>query len=278
MLSQRIIQNIPSLRLTPSSRAGMRGGKVIPLVEFSRGDFLVKTVRSRRELLQVQSLRYDVFHREYKQKKFPFGLDLDRFDAWSDHLVIMDQRTGCFVGTYRLLLEDRAPYFYSETEFDMAPLKKLPGLKLELSRACIHKEYRNGVIIGLLWRGLVQYAQAAGADYLFGMSSVKTMDPSEVARVYHQLRATGYVDETLPCLPIHGFAVPQFHEHLAAAEKAPPADTSDLVPALLKSYLRAGAKVVGEPSIDPDFKCADFVTLLDIRNLGKAYERKFKLC
>ena len=277
MLSQRIIQTIPSLRRAPSFKTAEQGGKVIPLVEFSRGDFLVKTVRSNRDLRQVQSLRYDVFHREYKQKKFPFGLDLDRFDAWSDHLVIMDKRTGCFVGTYRLLLEGRAPYFYSETEFDMSPLKALAGKKLELSRACIHKDYRSGVIIGLLWRGLVQYVQASGADYLFGMSSFKSTDPAEIARVYRQLCAEGSVDQSLPCLPLGDYQVPGFHE-LLEAPLNPEASGADLVPPLLKSYLRAGAKVIGVPALDEDFRCADFLTLLDMRNLGKAYERKFKLC
>ncbi len=281
MLSQRIIQTIPALRRAPSFKTATLDGKVIPLVEFSRGDFLVKTVRSKRDLRQVQSLRYDVFHREYKQKKFPFGLDLDRFDAWSDHLVIMDQRTGCFVGTYRLLLEDRAPYFYSETEFDMSPLKALPGRKLELSRACIHKDYRNGMVISLLWRGLVQYAQASGAEYLFGMSSFKSTTTAEIARVYLQLRAEGAVDESLPCLPFGGYKIQDLHkamEELTATPDNPDAPAGNLVPALLKSYLRAGAKVIGEPALDEDFKCADFLTLLDLRNMGKAYERKFKLC
>jgi len=277
MLSQRIIQTMPAFRRAPSFKSAVLGGKVIPLVEFSRGDFVVKTVRSKRDLRQVQSLRYDVFHREYKQKKFPFGLDLDRFDAWSDHLVIMDQKTGCFVGTYRLLLEDRAPYFYSETEFDMSPLKALPGKKLELSRACIHKDYRNGVVIGLLWRGLVQYVQASGADYLFGMSSFKSTDPAEIARAYVQLRADKAIDETLPCLPIGNYKIPEFHE-IVGIESARGAQSPEIIPALLKSYLRAGAKVIGEPALDEDFKCADFLTILDMKNLGKAYERKFKLC
>lgn len=277
MLSQRIIQTMPAFRRAPSFKTAVLGGKLIPLVEFSRGDFIVKTVRSKRDLRQVQSLRYDVFHREYKQKKFPFGLDLDRFDAWSDHLVIMDKRTGCFVGTYRLLLEDRAPYFYSETEFDMSPLKGLPGRKLELSRACIHKDYRNGVVIGLLWRGLVQYVQASGADYLFGMSSFKSTDPVEIVRAYKQLQVDNAIDESLPCLPTGKFKVPGFHDLLAAQPPEGPR-SPDIIPALLKSYLRAGARVIGQPALDEDFKCADFLTLLDMRNLGKAYERKFKLC
>ena len=277
MLSQKIIQTMPAFRRAPSFKSAVLGGKGIPLVEFSRGDFVVKTVRSKRDLRQVQSLRYDVFHREYKQKKFPFGLDLDRFDAWSDHLVIMDQKTGCFVGTYRLLLEDRAPYFYSETEFDMSPLKALPGRKLELSRACIHKDYRNGVVIGLLWRGLVQYVQASGADYLFGMSSFKSTDPAEIVRAYKQLQVDKSIDESLPCLPVGNYKIPGFHEILAAQPPEGP-QSPEIIPALLKSYLRAGAKVIGEPALDEDFKCADFLTLLDMRNLGKAYERKFKLC
>ena len=277
MLSQRIIQTMPALRRAPSFKAAEQGGKLIPLVEFSRGDFLVKTVRSKRDLRQVQSLRYDVFHREYKQKKFPFGLDLDRFDAWSDHLVIMDQRTGCFVGTYRLLLEGRAPYFYSETEFDMSPLMAISGRKLELSRACIHKDYRNGVVIGLLWRGLVQYVQASGADYLFGMSSFKSTNPAEIALLYQQLRAEGSVDESLPCMPAGDYKIPGFHRYLQNPAN-PDVPAPDLVPPLLKSYLRAGAKVIGEPALDEDFRCADFLTLLDMKKLGKAYERKFKLC
>lgn len=277
MISQRIIQSMPALRRAPGLKVAAAVGSPTPHIDFTRGDFQVKTVRSNRDLRQVQSLRYDVFHREFKQSKFPFGLDLDRFDAWSDHLVIVDRKTGCFVGTYRLLLEDRAPYFYSETEFDMHALKALPGKKLELSRACIHRDYRNGVIIGLLWRGLVHYIQAAGVDYLFGMSSLKSTDPSEIARVYQSLSSSGSIDEMVPVRPTGQFVIPGFHGLVDLVSRELPPDP-EMVPPLLRSYIRAGAKVIGEPALDKEFRCADFVTLLEMSKLGKAYERKFKFC
>lgn len=277
MISQRIIQSMPAFSRAPALKVAAAQGLSTPNIDFTRGDFQVKTVRSKRDLRQVQILRYDVFHREFKQKKFPFGLDMDRFDAWSDHLVIVDRKTGCFVGTYRLLLEGRSPYFYSETEFDMAPLKLLPGKKLELSRACIHSDYRNGVVIGLLWRGLVQYIQAAGVDYLFGMSSFKSTEPEQIARVYHALLSEGNLDASVPCQPMGHFIIPNFHKHVDAVSQLG-VSHSEMIPPLLKSYIRAGARVIGEPALDEEFKCADFVTLLEMSKLGKAYERKFKLC
>jgi len=47
------------------------------------------------------------------------------------------------------------------------------------------------------------------------------------------------------------------------------------VPALLKGYLKLGAKVCGEPAWDPDFNTADFPMLLSLDNMGKRYRRHF---
>jgi putative hemolysin len=40
-----------------------------------------------------------------------------------------------------------------------------------------------------------------------------------------------------------------------------------MTPSLIGAYLQLGAKICGEPAYDPDFKCADFLTLLDIKDL-----------
>ncbi len=51
--------------------------------------------------------------------------------------------------------------FYSENEFDLSAIKKLPGGKLELGRSCVHKEYRQGNMVSLLWAGIAKLLNCA---------------------------------------------------------------------------------------------------------------------
>ena len=212
-------------------------------VEFTRGHFTVKTVQSKRELWQVMTLRYEVFHREYKNKKIPFGLDRDRFDSQADHLAIIDNRINRIVGTYRLISDVRTTDFYSKTEFDITDLLMRDGGKVELSRACIHKDYRNGAVITLLWRGIIEYLNQSGARWLFGMASVKTVNPDELAAVFKSLEAEGAIDGTVQIKAIDGYRIPDFERRLQLAQVTD--QSTAMVPALLRSYLRAGAVVVG---------------------------------
>ena len=52
-------------------------------------------------------------------------------------------------------------------------------------------------------------------------------------------------------------------------------DIKGLIPPLLRSYFTAGAKVYGEPALDLDFKCIDFLTILDVNNLTSGYKRRY---
>ncbi|MEI6832698.1 MAG: GNAT family N-acyltransferase [bacterium] len=244
-------------------------------VEFTRGHFTVKTVQSKRELWQVMTLRYEVFHREYKHKKIPFGLDRDRFDAEADHLAIIDNRINRIVGTYRLISGDRTTNFYSKTEFDITDLLAREGGKVELSRACIHKDYRNGAVITLLWRGIIEYLNQSGARWLFGMASVKTINPDELAAVYRTLEAEGAVDLSFRIKALEGYRINNFARSLEAATVTE--QSKAMVPALLRSYLRAGAVVVGDPAIDMDFNCGDLFVVFDVSKMSSTYNRKYQV-
>jgi putative hemolysin len=46
-------------------------------------------------------------------------------------------------------------------------------------------------------------------------------------------------------------------------------------PALIKGYLRCGAKVLGPPAWDPDFNTADLPLLMRIEDLPTKYRRHF---
>lgn len=244
-------------------------------VNFTRGHFTVKTIESKRELWQVMTLRYEVFHREYMHKKLPYGIDRDRYDAYADHLAIVDNRINKIVGTYRLISDARSADFYSKTEFNIDDLLARDSGKVELSRACIHRDYRNGAVITLLWRGIMEYLTASGSRWLFGMGSVKTVNPDELASVYKCLLNDGSVDYSYSIKALDGFAIPDFADRLKRAEITESA--REQIPTLLKSYIRAGAVISGDPAIDLDFNCGDLFVVMDISKLSSTYNRKYQV-
>lgn len=251
-------------------------------LSFSKGHYQVKTVDNWNELEEVLRLRYEVFHREFQNKKFPLGLDVDRFDPMADHLVILDKRTGKIVGTYRLIASRFVHTFYSESEFKLDGFLALSGSKLELSRACIHRDYRTGSVIHLLWRGLIQYIFSVDAEYLFGCGSVKTTDVVESARIFKYLKDNDHVNLKHAIEPLPSYQMPDFESALGTLDKDEKAGTPEayeatkkLVPPLLGAYIKAGAKVCSLPALDSDFHCVDFLTVLKMTELSKSFERKY---
>ncbi len=244
-------------------------------VYFEKGSYIVKTIESRSELKEVMKLRYQVFHKEYRKKKFPFGLDVESLDPVADHLVIIDKESDKIVGTYRLICSEFSNVFYSQSEFNIQGFFELPGVKLELSRACIHKDFRKGVVMNLLWRGLVKYMNEVKAKYLFGCSSVKTMDPKEVGLVVEKFRAEGQLlNPPMSAEPLPMYEMARLTAMLEDTAISKPIE--EMIPALLQSYLKAGAKVSSSPALDKDFNCVDFFTVLDMESLTQLYERRYR--
>jgi len=251
-------------------------------ISFDKGNFTVKTAENGAELEEVLKLRYDIFHREFLNKKFPFGLDIDPFDRLADHLIIIDRRQTKIVGTYRLISSRYSQSFYSQTEFHLDKLMTSPGTKLELSRACIQRDFRTGPVMNLLWRGLSQYLQALEAKYLFGCASIKTMDLGDVTRIYRYLVSQGQVSDEFGIAPTPDFVMPGFAQTLAALDaKNEPIDKEwgkKSIPPLFNSYLKMGAKVCSAPALDRDFRCVDYFTVLRVAELTRLYERKYTAC
>lgn len=245
-------------------------------VHFTRGNFTVKTVESRRELWQVFKLRYEVFHREYKNRKFPFGIDRDRYDQWADHLAIVDNRIGKVIGTYRLINSAISTDFYSASEFDISALaNKFEGGQVELSRACIHRSYRNGAVINMLWRGICDYVSTAGARILFGMGSIKTTNHAEIAAVYRQLLSEGCIDSSIKVSARSEYKIPEFERLVSDA--VPSQEAAEQVPTLVRSYLKAGAMIGTDVALDADFNCADLFIVMDMARVSAMFSRKYQI-
>ena len=241
--------------------------------------YIIKTVDDIFELEQALELRYEVFYRETLNKDTFTRIDIDKFDILSDHLIIIDKKLGEVVGTYRLISSEFSDNFYSETEFSMESIKSTPGIKIELGRACVHRSYRNGTAIALLWKGLSEYIKALHANYLFGCSSVSTTNALEISLIYKYIKELHLSPEEMRVYPKIKYKLKDLGYHMEAFQKFDIKSESirESIPALLRSYLKAGSVICGEPALDKKFKCADFFTVLDLQILTESYEKRYKV-
>ena len=272
VIHSSIARNIPPHQL-PQVRSFPRKVRV----DFSVGRYTVRTIDTEAEFAQVLTLRRDVFLAEFAGKDLVFLNDCDSFDELSDVLAISEHETGRIVGAYRLIGSLYSDRYYTETEFALGDFADLPGVKLELSRACIAPDQRNGIVISLLWKGLAEYARLTGTDYLFGLSSVNTVRSEEAAAIFRHFDAKGLVDFRYGIAPLSGGKIEDLTEAVRGAviTEDQQQGGSLLVPSLLKSYIKAGARVCSYPVIDHEFRCIDFLTVLRWKDLATSYQRRF---
>lgn len=233
----------------------------------------LRLAASAADLQAVQRLRYDIFTEEL-HAVFPNaeqGLDSDHFDSWCEHFMVVDKNTDEVVGTYRLLTPENAiaaQGYYSEQEFDLAPLAAMRPKLVEVGRSCIHANYRTGRVIMLLWSGIAAIMRAGGYRYLLGCASVSLRDDGvTAAEVWRHAQKSMAQNPHLPKLePIHRYPVEKLNSNLPAR-----------VPPLIKGYLNLGAGICGAPAWDPDFNTADFPILLDLHYLDERYKKHFGL-
>jgi putative hemolysin len=243
--------------------------------------YILKTADTSEELIESCRLRHNVFYRELQEIEKE-GIDVDQFDSHFDHLIIIDKKTKSIIGTYRLSCTDLTRISYTETEFDLTDIYSLQGPHLELGRACIHKDHRRGAtVLSLLWRGIIEYMNISNANILYGCSSIKINNAQDAALVYKYLSEQGSVLENALARPTKDFRMTHFSEALHAL--AAPLDEKQslqaeaLIPSLLKSYLKLGAKVAGEPALDKDFDCVDMLTVLVKDKIVETFARRFQV-
>ncbi len=245
-------------------------------VEF--GPYILKIADSTDELMESFKLRHEVFHVEF-QGSSPGGMDFDKFDRWFDHLIIIHKDSNKIIGTYRLNCTDTLRNSYTALEFNLTEIFKMQGPFLELGRACIRKDHRKGAVISLLWRGIAEYMNLTGAQILFGCSSIKVNNARNAALIYRYLINSGGVTEDALARPTEDFKMKDFSEWISyfknQLSEAQTIEAEALIPSLLKSYLKLGAKVAGEPAFDQDFDCIDLLTVLKREDLSQALSKKF---
>lgn len=245
-------------------------------------DFHLKLAETEAELRAAQALRYAVFVSELGGTgaliDHAAGLEKDAYDPFFDHLLLFDRRRAAgdqVVGVYRLLRGDQAARlgrFYSEEEYDLAPLRATGRKLLELGRSCVHADYRGGTAMYELWGGLADYVAAHGIEILFGVASFHGTDITTLAP---------------PLSLLH-------HRHLAPPDlrvqaRAPHSQTMNLIdaaaidrraamvatPALIKAYLRLGGFVGEGAYIDHAFNTTDVCLVMDTAQMNARQTRLY---
>lgn len=195
-------------------------------------------------------------------------VDKDQFDDICLHLVVKDSLTNNIVGYSRILTSDlisTTDGFYSASEFDIHRIIKPNQRYMEIGRTCVDPNYRSGAVIALIWAKIGQFIKQNKIDYLMGCASISMRDGGASAiAVVNYLRENHFTDEDLRVTPNN--PLPQFDINI---------DGKKHLPALLKTYLRMGAKVCGEAFIDRDFNVADVVVLLETKDIKPRYLRHF---
>jgi len=236
----------------------------------------LRLASSRFERIEAQRLRFEVFNLELQlglASSLASGLDQDAHDGHCDHLLVVDTDRDRLVGTYRLLPFDRVPSFgfYSESEFDLTNVKRSGLRPLELGRSCVALEYRDGRVISLLFRGIVEYLRRCQADALMGCVSILGTDLPKISAIQAMLSGRFLSDPGLRVTPRRGFDVPPL------PWSAPVDETSTFrsLPPLFRGYLHLGAKVCGPPAYDRQFGTTDYFVLARMRDIVGRYSRRF---
>ena len=240
----------------------------------TRPALIVEWAKHQDEVREAQRLRYDVFANEMgaRLKDSIPGHDIDLFDDFCEHLIVRDEMTEQVIGTYRVLTPAQAKRIgstYSDLEFDLTRLRQYRERMVELGRSCVHRDHRHGGVIMALWGALAEFMVRNKLDVMIGCASIPMLHQGVVsgevaASIWHQLKQThlaGVENQVTPrlALPVEQWEVNDAFEP----------------PALIKGYLRLGAKVLGAPAWDPDFNTADLPMLMKINDMPARYRKHF---
>jgi len=255
----------------------------------SAGAFEVRLAETESEVEAAQRLRYRVFYEEMSAVPSPEmradRRDFDRFDAFCDHMLVIDRGVTdedgqpSVVGTYRLMRDVdavRAGGFYTAGEYDIAPLLKQLGGKtklVELGRSCVLKSYRSRpATMALLWRGIAVYNERFCLDLMFGCASLAGTDPQALAlplSYLHHFHAMpeGLRVRALPELYVEMNRMPK--EAIDAKEAL------RSLPPMIKGYVRAGASIGQGAVIDRQFTTTDVFIYFPVAKLDARYKSRF---
>jgi len=252
--------------------------------ELRAGHLGVRIATTEAEIDAVQALRWRVFYEEMKAEPSAaaaaLARDVDAFDAVADHMLVVDHAIGPgpegVVGTYRLIQQDAAEAigrFYSDDEYDIAPLVGFHGSVLELGRSCVDASYRSRAVMQLLWRGIAAYVFRHQIDLMFGCASLPSREPDDWAA---ELTYLYYNHLAPPALRPRALPERYVEMRRMELEDIDQRRTRANLPPLIKGYLRLGCFIGDGAVIDHQFNTTDVAIVVKTDLITDKYYRHYE--
>lgn len=233
--------------------------------------FNVQIAQTPEDVRAAQTLRYQVFVEEMGANgpmvNHVDRLEIDGFDNHAEQLILKDLRrpTGDqVIGVYRLMDDAGAAaagQFYSESEYDLTPLKSSGRKVLELGRSCLHVEYRGGAAMMHMWQALAREVEAREAEVLFGVASFHGVNLDRLAQPLSVL-ARDYL------APPELRVCARTYQPMTITEEINRVEAMKQIPSLIKAYLRLGGFVGDGAFVDHAFNTTDICLILDTARMN----------
>ncbi|MES0812426.1 GNAT family N-acetyltransferase [Roseibium sp. SCPC15] len=251
------------------------------------GSLEVRMARNFKEVKKAQRLRYEVFYEEMSAiadaQTQTTRRDADPFDAYCDHLLVVDHDTlkrnklgrlkPEIVGTYRILRQEVADQhsgFYTASEYDVQKLIDAnPGKRfMELGRSCVLKPYRNKKTVELLWHGIWSYVLRHKIDVMIGCASIEGTNPDALADQLSFLHHNARAPEQWRVRAVEDRYVEM---NRLPADKINAKEALRALPPLVKGYLRLGAFIGDGAVVDQQFGTTDVLIIMPVSELNARY-------
>lgn len=232
----------------------------------------ISIAQNSKEVEAALKLRFNVFAREL-DRNFTSGdeIDKDEYDEQCHHLIVKENKTGDVIGTYRLQSKEQADSgegFYTAKRFKIEELpEQVLAEAVEVGRACIHEDHRNGRVLFLLWKGLAAYLEHYNKRYLFGYSALQTSNKQVAHNTYAYLSENDFLHPE--------FDISVREQYLCIPENGSENTDEIDIPPLFKNYLDVGTKICSKPAYDDNLNLIHFVILLDVEAISDRTRRMF---
>lgn len=241
-------------------------------MDFSK--FIVKIADTQTEKEQTYRLRYKEMLREFNNELSESeGLDKSEYDDYAKLLIVKDVEKDEVIASYRLTDPADLPSgmkLVCESEFNIDKIRATGDKICEVSRAIVHKDYRDGAVVMLLVKGMLNYVIDNKFRFILGDACFFGTDKSKYVKELSFLAQRHGIDEALMVTSLDDEQIEQI-DTSNYNEK----EMSRMLPPLLRTYLMFGSKVSDTAFTDNEFKSVDVFVLLDTQNYNEAAVRRF---
>ena len=186
------------------------------------------------------------------------------YDSNSIHFLVENNKSEV-IGYYRTRLFSKNNIYDSQASelFDLTSFKEMNTLSLELSRACVHTDYRDGTVISLLWTKISEFLLSNEIKYCFGSTSTKDFIIDDFYWIVYHGNILPY-----PVMPkiIDYSNIFKYRIEKDEIKKKN-------VTTLIRAYSKQGALFSPYPAYDKEWKTYDYFSVFETNNLVKRFRK-----